>query len=514
MTTGWMRQIPFLRLGTLTAAAVLIHGYHFGVEDSEIFIPAAHRLLHPDLYPYASEFFLSHQRLSLFSPILAWTASLTHLSMDWTVFLWYVASLFATLVSCWILASTCFESPRARWSALLVITAVLTMPATNTGLLLMDPYLTPRSLSTPLTLFALTLILRRHYAGAAVLVGLTAVIHPQMAVYLMVLAGALLFFERSASVERQRVPVLASFIILPMGFHLAPAQGPYREALYARDYYFLSNWLWYDWLGMLAPLAILAWFWKGNVRGTTPAFRRLSMVLIPFGLCSILVAAVFSSSPDFDTFARLQPLRCFHIITLVFILFLSGVIGEYAGKSRPWVVPALSLALSCGMLLVARETYRFSPQYEWPWLSTSSNPWVNALLWVRHNTPEDAVFAVDSRYFKDDGVDVHGFRTISERSELADYFKDGGVVSLFPDLAVGWKQMTNATYGLNHFNTGDFIRLSREYPVSWAVIHGEAPYGMDCPYQQRGYAVCKISGARDIARAVPDTRGKIEETKF
>ena len=153
-------------------------------------------------------------------------------------------------------------------------------------------------------------------------------------------------------------------------------------------------------------------------------------------------------------------------------------------------------------------------RYEWPWLSTSSNPWVDTLLWVRRNTPEDAVFAVDSRYFKDDGVDVHGFRTISERSELADYFKDGGVVALFPDLAVGWKQMTNATYGLNHFNAGDFIRLSREYPVSWAVIHGEAPNGMDCPYQRRGYAVCRIPSARDIARAVPDARGKTQEIGF
>ena len=230
---------------------------------------------------------------------------------------------------------------------------------------------------------------------------------------------------------------MASFLlVLPSGFHFAPAQGAYREALYARDYYFLSSWTWYDWLGMLAPIAILVWFWKGNVRGTTPAFQRLSMALIPFGLASILIAGVFSSSPDFDTFARLQPLRCFHLITLVFVLFLGGVIGEYAAENRPWLVPAFTVALSCGMFFVARQTYPYSPHVEWPWQSSSSNSWVNALLWIRGNTPHDAVFAVDSRYFKDEGVDVHGFRAISERSELADYFKDGGVVSLFPGLAV------------------------------------------------------------------------------
>jgi hypothetical protein len=85
------------------------------------------------------------------------------------------------------------------------------------------------------------------------------------------------------------------------------------------------------------------------------------------------------------------------------------------------------------------------------------------------------MFAVDSRYFKDQGVDVHGFRAIRERSDLADSFKDGGLVALFPDLAPQWKQMSNATYGLNHFRKADFDRLAREYPVSWAVIHGTAP---------------------------------------
>jgi hypothetical protein len=158
------------------------------------------------------------------------------------------------------------------------------------------------------------------------------------------------------------------------------------------------------------------------------------------------------------------------------------------------VLAAVSVPLAAGMFFVARDTYAQSPQIELP-SRTSSNPWVNALLWVRQNTPDDAVFAVDSRYFKDEGTDLHGFRAVSERSALADYFKDGGVVSLFPDLAVEWKQMSNATYGLNHFNADDFRRLRQQYQmISWTVIHGLAPQGMDCPYQERGYAVCHLPG--------------------
>jgi hypothetical protein len=503
------QRIPLLRLGLLTAACMALHGYHMGVEDAEIYIPAAKKLLHPDLYPYATEFFLTHGRLSLFSPILAWTSRLTHLPMDWTISLWFVITLFATLLSCWMLAAVCFTSPRARWCGLLMITAVLTMPATNTGLLLMDPYLTARSFSTPLTLLALVCVLSRRYILAAAAVLATAAIHPQMAACLFLLAGILWAVKRSARTVDQRVPVLAAgAFLLPSSFSLTPAQEPYREALYARDFFFLSTWTWYHWLGLLAPLAILAWFSWAKLRGTTQAFQRLSLALIPFGLISILIAAIFSSSHSLDMYARLQPLRCFHLITLIFMLFLGGVIGEYASKGRAWVVPALFIPLAAGMCFVDQQTYPFSPHIEMPGMKTSANSWINTLLWVRDNTPRDAVFAVDSHYFKQPGVDVHGFRAISERAGLADYFKDGGVAAMFPNLAVEWKQMSNATYGLDEFNAQDFTRLARQYPVTWTVIHGPAPAGMECPYRQRGYSVCPIPGALGLARALPTTIGQ------
>jgi len=484
---------PFVALAAATVAALGLHGYHLGVEDSEIYLPAVKQLLHPDLYPFAPEFFLSHGRLSLFSPLIAGTAWLLHLSADWTILGWYVLTLFAFLCSCWMVAAACFESARARWCAVLLAAAAMTMPATNTGLLLIDPYLTARSLSTPLTLFALAGLLERRYVFAGVAALLTVAVHPQMAVYLLFLFAVVELLKRTRSRSRQPVPVLASVVfVLPTGFQLASATDPYREALYSRDYFFLSNWAWYHWLGMLAPLAILAWFWRTQLRNTRPGLRALSFAMLPFGLLSIAAALVLSSSPSFDMFARLQPLRTFHLITLVFILLLGGVLGEYIGRDRRWAIPALLLPIAIGMYFADRSTYPASAHIEWP-SKNSRNPWVNTLLWIRANTPQDAVFAVDSRYFLDRGVDTHGFRAISERSALADYYKDSGVVSLFPALAPEWKQMSNATYGLNHFNTNDFNRLQLLYPsVSWTVIHGAPPAGLICPYRQQGYAVCRL----------------------
>lgn len=486
-------RLPVLRLIGLTAAALAIHGYHLGVGDSEIYLPAARYFRHPDLYPFGRGFFLSHAHLSLFGPLVAATGWLTHMSMDWTFFAWFVATLFATLAGCWMLAAACFSSTRARWCAVLVVTAVLTMPAANTGLLLMDRYLTARSFSTPLSLFALAGALERRFVFMGVALALTAAIHPQMAAYLVLLLGVMWVTERNKARARARVPAMAASLgILPTGFHLAPASGPYRLALFSRNYFFLYNWTWYDWLGLLAPLAILAWFWKAEIRGTERGFKEISFALIPFGLISIAAAALLCSSPDFQMFVRVQPLRSFDLITLIFVLLLAGVVGEYLAKGRPWVVAAISLPLAAGMFIVARQTYPHSPQIELP-ASTSPNPWINTLLWIRHNTPVDAVFAVDSRYFEEPVVDRHGFRAISERSALADYYKDGGVVSLFPDLAEEWKQMSSATYGLNHFSIAQFRQLRKEYPeVSWTVIHGPAPAGMNCPYHRDNFDVCHM----------------------
>jgi hypothetical protein len=488
------KSLPLLRLGSVAFAALLIHGYHFGVEDGEIYIPAAKKLLHPRLYPFAPEFFLDHEHLSIFGWVVAGSSKLTHLPIDWAIFLWYVVCLFGMVCACWLIACACFKSSRARWSATLVVTSVLTMPATNTALLLMDPYLTARSFSTPMTLIALGALLQRRYALAAVAAVVTGLFHPQMVAYLLVLAVVIRVTEQSRVRAKEPAPAIAAGAvgILPTGFTAQPATGAYREALYTRDYYFLYNWEWYHWLGMLAPLAILAWFWKGNLRGTTRAFSLLSFVMIPFGIISILAAMFVCSSPMFENFVRLQPLRTFHLITIVFVVLLGGVFGEYAGRKRPWAIAALAGSLAVGMFFVGRATYPDSPQVELP-SATSPNAWVNTLLWIRHYTPQDAVFAVDSHYMRGHGVDAHGFRAVSERSALADAVKDSGAASLFPSLAPEWKQMSEATTGLNHFSRADFEQLKHEYPqVGWTVIHGEAPAGLECPRRQQGYAVCLI----------------------
>ena len=218
----------------------------------------------------------------------------------------------------------------------------------------MDPYLSARSFSTPLTIFVLACILEANYIPAAIGVIITGTIHPQMVAYLIFLIGVMWMMQRLQQKPTPRAATFASFaLILPGGFHLAPAAEPYREALFSRDFYFISTWQWYHWLGMLAPLAILAWFWKANLRETRPGFSRLCFALIPFGLLSIVVALIFSSSHSFDMFARTQPLRTFHLITVIF-RYCSW--AEPSVNTQPGVAPG-SLRPSLCLLRVACITF-------------------------------------------------------------------------------------------------------------------------------------------------------------
>jgi hypothetical protein len=53
-----------LGLFGLAIAAVLVHGYHPGAEDAEIYVSAIKKDQNPALYPHNAQFFMTHARLT------------------------------------------------------------------------------------------------------------------------------------------------------------------------------------------------------------------------------------------------------------------------------------------------------------------------------------------------------------------------------------------------------------------------------------------------------------------
>ena len=220
-------RVPVLGLALVAALAVLIHGYHLGVDDAAIYVPAIKRVADPALYPFGAEFFMSHARLSCFADLVGDSAKLSHLPVDFVIFAWHVASIMLLLLASWRLACVCFRHQRARWGAVALLAALLSVPVAGTALAIMDPYLTARSLSTPATIFAIACYLsdRRKQAVAWLLA--TALIHPQMSVYGAVFLGCLELAGRRLPRGPATTPVFGTLAAgLPSFLTFSPLAAP------------------------------------------------------------------------------------------------------------------------------------------------------------------------------------------------------------------------------------------------------------------------------------------------
>ena len=328
-----------------------------------------------------------------------------------------------------------FYGDSARWSGVILLAGVLSVPVAGTALVIMDPYVTARTLSTPATLFAIACYAANKKKSAAAWLATAALIHPQMGVYGAVLIAFLELARRRTTATAPAAP--AGFLALPQlsfltDFH--SARGAAREALFSRTYFFVFNWAWYEWLGVFSPLALLWWLSCLTPKGTTLAFRRISRTLVPFGLLFTAAALILNIPVQLENYTRLQPMRAFHLVYVIFFLMLGGLIGEYALGNRVWRWLCLFVPLAVSMWALQRNAFLDSPHVEWPGVD-SGNPWTSAFLWIRHNTPKGVVFALDPNYMRLLDEDQHGFRAVAERSMLADNVKDSGAVSLFPQLA-------------------------------------------------------------------------------
>ena len=150
-------------VSALTLFSVAINGYHTYAEDGGLYLAGVKRLLDPALYPHGTAFVLEPMRLSLFAPTLAALVRLLpmtpdaalHRGLPVVLLALHLASIWATLFAAWLLAARCWTTRTARAGAVTLLACWLSLPVAGTALLIMDAYVTARSLSTPALLLAL-----------------------------------------------------------------------------------------------------------------------------------------------------------------------------------------------------------------------------------------------------------------------------------------------------------------------------------------------------------------------
>lgn len=482
----YLRAKEFLLLLFLTFGALLVHGYHPGAEDAEIYLPGVEKILHPELFPFGSQFFESHAHLTLFPNLIAASIKITHLSLDAALFMWQLASIFLLLLACWLVSGKCFADPNARWSGVVLVAALLTLPVAGTALYILDQYVNPRNLAAFAAIFAIAKVLDQKYVSASLWLAFAAAMHPLMAIFALSY-GALLVGMKTF---RLSSATLAS--LLPLGISFQRPSEAYRQASLHHSFHYIQNWQWYEWLGIVGPIPILwllaRWARAKQLRNLGLACRAL----IIYDLVYFAAALVVSIPARFGSLARLQPMRSLHLLYILFVLFTGGFLGQCSLKNRLWRWLILFVPLCTGMFLAQRSLFADSHHVEWPG-TAPTNPWAQAFVWIRQNTPVDAIFALDPFHMKIAGEDAQGFRAIAQRSMLADAIKDSGAVSMFPPLAEEWFKQVQAQSNWKTFQMQDFHRLQAEYGVTWIILQQPGTAGLSCPFQNSAVLVCRLN---------------------
>ncbi|MDW5266627.1 MULTISPECIES: hypothetical protein [Acidobacteriaceae] len=493
----------------LTGLVLMVHGYHPYAEDGGLYMAGIQRLLDPALYPYGTAFVTEHLRFSLFAPMVAAIVSRSHLSLSVVLLLLHLATVWLALFAAYLLAERCYESRRARVGAVSLLAMWITLPIAGTSLMLMDPYVTARSISTPCVLLALVGILDafplrkglqadrwRGLMLCGVSLACAATMHPLMAAYGF---GCVLVLGCMLSPMRWlRLWGTVSLCLTAVGVAAAiQALAPSESAIYirvemTRYYWFLGAWHWYEKAGLAAPLVILAVVGFRSRRDSTSASVALARMAVICGSVATIVALLFARQElATHLVARLQPLRIMQIVYIVMILAVGSALAEWVLRRR-FVLWAAALILMSGIMFSSeRLTFPNSAHLEMPW-TAPDNQWEQAFVWIRQNTPKTALFALDPHYITSAGEDAQCFRALAERSALPDYSKDGGEVSVTPELASAWEIGEIAQSRINSESDAQRMAALKPVGVDWIVLEEEAKTGFDCPYANSTVKVCRL----------------------
>jgi hypothetical protein len=488
-------QSALLWIAILTPVVLVVHGYHPFADDAAIYISGVRKLVDPRLYKPDAAFVVAHTHFSIFAHLLTWVIRLTRLPLEFLLFTVHLGSIFLYLLACWTIAERLFPLLAQRWCAVALAAACFTLPIAGTALSLMDPYVTARSLSTPLQLFALAAAIDRRWSRCLVFLAAAAVLHPLMAVYAA--AFVALFFLIDFGLPRAALVISAHGVALgtliffaTRHFRAAPS---YMEAIFSRRYLFPSRWTGVEDLGLIIPLLLFALAARRS--RDNPLVRKLSLSACFFGITTTVIAFLFIHPSGSLLLARLQPLRSFHILYAVGVILLGGMIGSVFfgskhGVRARWMAVGLLCVIAAIAFFEQRADYLLSAHVELP-DTAPRNPWQQAFLWIGANTPQDAVFAANPGLIYVPGEDAQGFRAITGRSLLADD-KDEGVVAVFPYLSREWMRQRNPQEHLDDMSDAQRRAELRPLGADWLLLSKSASTALPCPYRNAVAQVCRL----------------------
>lgn len=491
----------WLTTAALVTLAIALHGYHFGIEDQTLYVPAIAHAVDSTLFPHDVAFFATETRFTLFDELMATAARASNLPLDVLAFATYLVTVGAVVRACQRLAFACFGAAPAAIAGTTAVVMLLPFPVAGTRVGLLEWYLHPRGPAVALILWAAVAAIDRRMI-AVPLATIAAAIHPLTALW-----AALHVVLQGWPWQPSRWPwgLSALLILAATAMSCAPPARPpdwettyWRHALTPQFFgvRYPLNWPWYEWVGVVAPLAILGAIAAYARHRQAPILQRVSTRMALSGSVGAVIAVALTTFPSRQL--PLQPMRELHLVYFVTFLLAGGALEQWWIRGR-WTMRIACAVLLIGGVLVGQPKFAHSRHVEWPG-AEPSNAWARAFVWAKANTPRDALFALDPFYLRREGPDTHSFRALAERSMLAEAVHDLAPAAMSPELGARWVAESKALAGWRTFTAADFQSLQQQFGVTWVVVAQPRVEGLDCPFENEAAAVCELATSRERPR--------------
>ncbi|MBI2010488.1 MAG: hypothetical protein HYS86_04955 [Candidatus Chisholmbacteria bacterium] len=465
-----------LALLLITLLSFLVHGYNFATGDQSTYVPQVLKRVNPNLYTkdYLSQ--TAEGDLSFMFPLMAGVLKTTGIDIEWLYFFLYLFFRWLVIVALYKLGLSLTGGKKAA----LVATIILSLPkfvgGTNNPTL--DSAWIPRFFVLPLLLWGLDCLVHRRYLLATFLTGITFTLHPYSGVYLgLFLFACFLTSGRFWSL----IPKAILIAVIASGWFVISLIPAYLS----RSSQLFMDHVWFDIVSVRLPYNLISnWGLGALIALILPLLgylvfphRLLRLSLITAAIIT-LIHVVFGEIFKVALIFQLQLPRIWLIPTYM------GYIGLSFWLVKIWSRSLLTKLIVILVAVVLLTNFgRFSPgSIDWP--HHYQREWDKLQVWVRHNTPEDALLITPATRI--------GFRIRSERSIVAE-IKDGSSGLYSPSLARNWQERVSDLGLINIKTAAEIEFLQQKYHADYLVTFSNARYPQFQPvFNTESFIVYKL----------------------
>src|ERR1017187_85615 len=166
------------------------------------------------------------------------------------------------------------------------------------------------------------------------------------------------------------------FAVFPLTL-FPPVSDSYRAVIQTHPYFLLTNWAWYEWLGIFAPLAMLVAMATYGRRACFGPMAHLLKVLAAFEALFIAAALFISMPGPLERFSEIQPMRCLLLVYILLFLLGGCLLGKWVLRRRWWRWALLFAPLCAGMAVAQAQLFPVSRHVEFRGVQPRTS-WVEA----------------------------------------------------------------------------------------------------------------------------------------